>query len=313
MIKVTDIAWGRLRSPDLDAQEAFLTHFGMVRADRTATALYMRGTDGEHHIHVTELGEPGFVGFAFNAAEEADLERIATIDGASKIEAIDEPGGGKRVRLREPNGYQIEIVWGLDGVEPLALRRNLVNTGAERERRVGELTRLEKGPAQVKRLGHAVLMTPRHAETVAWYRKHLGLLGSDEVYAGSPDNIIASFNRVDRGAHHVDHHVFMFLKSEKCGLNHLAYEVRDMDDVFMGHEHLAGVGKYEHVWGLGRHILGAQVFDYWCDPWGRLHEHWTDIDLLSAEVPANLVSAEEGLGSQWGDPAPERFVYHASP
>src|SRR5262245_58249375 len=35
VIKVTDMAYGKLRSPDLDAQEEFLTHFGMVRAERT--------------------------------------------------------------------------------------------------------------------------------------------------------------------------------------------------------------------------------------------------------------------------------------
>ena len=55
-IKVADIAWGRLQSPDLDVAEEFLTDFGMVRAARTGTALYMRGTDPSHHLHVTELG-----------------------------------------------------------------------------------------------------------------------------------------------------------------------------------------------------------------------------------------------------------------
>ena len=35
MIKVSDVAYGRIRSPDLDAQEEFLTNFGMVRAERT--------------------------------------------------------------------------------------------------------------------------------------------------------------------------------------------------------------------------------------------------------------------------------------
>ena len=32
VIKVKDLAYGRLRSPDLDAAEEFLTHFGMIRA-----------------------------------------------------------------------------------------------------------------------------------------------------------------------------------------------------------------------------------------------------------------------------------------
>ena len=77
VIKAFDLAYGRLRSPDLDRQEEFLTDFGMVRADRTKTALYMRGTDAPHHLHVTELGEPRYVGIAVHAAAMEDLERIA--------------------------------------------------------------------------------------------------------------------------------------------------------------------------------------------------------------------------------------------
>ena len=71
-IKVSDMAYGRLRAPDLDVMEEFLTRFGMTRSDRTRTALYMRGTDPAHHIHITELGEPKFVGFAYYAESEDD-------------------------------------------------------------------------------------------------------------------------------------------------------------------------------------------------------------------------------------------------
>ena len=41
-IKVRDLAWARLHAPDLDAMEEFLTHFGLIRAARTPTALFMR-------------------------------------------------------------------------------------------------------------------------------------------------------------------------------------------------------------------------------------------------------------------------------
>ena len=50
LIKVKDFAYGRLRAPDLDTQEEFLTHFGLIRSARTPTALYMRGTDPRHHL-----------------------------------------------------------------------------------------------------------------------------------------------------------------------------------------------------------------------------------------------------------------------
>ena len=42
VIKVKDLAYGRLRAPDLDAQEEFLTHFGMVRSARTPNAAVFR-------------------------------------------------------------------------------------------------------------------------------------------------------------------------------------------------------------------------------------------------------------------------------
>src|SRR6266404_32813 len=94
-IKVKDLAYGRLRSPDLDAAEEFLTHFGMIRAARTPTALYMRGTDPSHHLHVTEKGDPAFVGFAYHAASEDDLGRVAKAPRASPVEGIDEPRGAR--------------------------------------------------------------------------------------------------------------------------------------------------------------------------------------------------------------------------
>ena len=113
-VKVTDIAYGRLRAPDLDVMEEFLTRFGLRRSERTANALYMRGSDPNHHIHVTEKGDSKFVGLAYYVESEDDLKRLTKAPGASGIENIDEPGGGKRVRLREPNGYQIEVVCGID-------------------------------------------------------------------------------------------------------------------------------------------------------------------------------------------------------
>ena len=74
--KVSDIAYGRLRSPDLDVAEEFLTRFGLHRTERTANALYMRGTDPNHHIHITEKGDPKFVGIAYYVNNEDDLKKL---------------------------------------------------------------------------------------------------------------------------------------------------------------------------------------------------------------------------------------------
>jgi catechol 2,3-dioxygenase-like lactoylglutathione lyase family enzyme len=312
-IKARDLAWVRLRAPDLDVMEEFLTHFGFTRAARTPNALYMRGTDPAHHIHVTEKADDaGFVGFAYHAAAEEDLARVAKTAGASAVETIDEPGGGRRVRLREPNGYQIEVVWGQQTLPEISVEHTPMNTGPEPLRRAGKLMRLRKSPTPIKRIGHGVFGTPRVRETVQWFRDTLGFIGSDDIYAGAKDNLIGSFNRCDRGEQYVDHHVFFCVMNERAGMNHVSFEVPDVDAVFKDHQYLAGLGKYDHMWGVGRHLLGSQVYDYWADPWGRVHERWADTDRLNASSGSNLLSAEEGLVSQWGEDPPERFIRHVT-
>ena len=316
IIRVRDIAWGRIQSPDLDKQEEFLTRFGMITSERTNDKLFMRGTGSSHHIHITEKGDPSFISLAFRADSEDDLHKLAKEAGdASGVEDIDEPGGGKRVRLTEPNGYTIEVVHGIEEVDEITLERFAYNLGnIDKYNRAGELWRTPRGPAHVMRIGHGVMGTPKMEECTAWIRHHIGLIASDEVYVeDDKEKVIASFNRIDAGKDFVDHHVFLYVHNDNAGLNHISFEVPDFDDVMMGHEHLRDMGEYDHVWGIGRHVLGSQIFDYWKDPWGRVHEHWADTDTLNTDYGTRYVPAEEGLESQWGEPAPMEFIGHVSP
>ncbi|MFZ3377739.1 MAG: VOC family protein, partial [Chthoniobacterales bacterium] len=154
----------------------------------------------------------------------------------------------------------------IETVPALPVARQALNLGSNRLRN-GEFQRPPRGASQVKRIGHGVLMTTDLHRMVAWYRDTLGLLVSDEIYAGRPDNLVGSFVRVDRGDTYVDHHVFFCVQGNKNGLNHLSFEVQDIDDVMIGHNHLKAKG-YAHVWGIGRHQLGSHIFDYWAGPLG---------------------------------------------
>lgn len=312
--KVSDLAYVRLRSPDLDVAEQFLSDFGLVRVDRTATALYMRGTGPAHHIHVTELGDPKVAGVAFEVASAEALRAFASTPGASGVEPIDEPGGGRRVRLTDPNGFQIEIVHGIERLASIPVQPRLLNLGNAGAHRTGRLMRVPRQPAQVKRIGHVVMVAQAYEETLRWYQETLGLVRSDNVWLENPEHTFASFNRLDRGDDYVDHHVFMLSRGtgQATGMNHVSFEVQDFDDVMVGHEYLRGKG-YKHYWGIGRHYLGSQVFDYWADPWGRAHEHWTDGDLLNAAHEFTNVPIEVGFNSQWGNDPPREFVELASP
>jgi len=303
IIRVADVAFPRFRAPDLDRMEAFLTAFGMRRAARTEHALYMRGSDPQHHVHVTHLGEPAFLGLAFQAASGADLDRLAAATSTA-VEPLDEPGGGRVVRLRDPDGRHVQVVHGIATLAPLPLREHPpLNTGAER-RRVVTLQRVQPGPAQVKRFGHAAIKTPNLDAVAGWYRQTLGLLVSDDFFLESPDKPIGCFLRCDRGDQPVDHHSLLVLEAPEAKLGHAAWEVADFDDLMVGREHLAlnGHGALPY-WGVGRHVLGGQVFDYWKDPFGFTVEHWTDSDLLRADTPPGSHHLMNAL-NQWGPMPP---------
>jgi catechol 2,3-dioxygenase-like lactoylglutathione lyase family enzyme len=301
-IKIQDVAYVRFSAPDLDQMETFLTEFGMIRADRTGDALYMRGLDGDAFLHVTHKGEPRFVAAGFEAASMQDLEALAREEKTS-LDRLDGPNGGSVLKLTDPNGFQIEVVAARAPAARIeAPARAPVNDAYETPR-LNAFKRLAKGPSHVKRLGHCVLNVENFRESEAWYKSRFGLITSDEINLESPEQALGAFMRCDRGAVPSDHHTLFLLGTGKPGFNHAAFEVADFDDLMCGHDWLKEKGR-RHEWGVGRHLLGSQIFDYWRDPWGHTLEHWTDGDLLDAAWGSRISSIQEVVDTQWGPKAP---------
>lgn len=301
MIKVQDVAWVRLAAPDLDAMERFLGDFGLVTVSRREDVLHARGTDPAPYVHVTERGAPAFLGLAFEAASAEDLAAAATLEGAGPVEEIDAPGGGRRVRLTDPDGHRVEVVHGRQPLAPLPASGAAPRNEGDARRRLGAPQRIAPGPSSVKRIGHVGLHVTDFRRMEEWYKSRFGLLSSDEVHVGAPGNVLAAFLRCDRGAMHTDHHSLVLIGDGRAALDHAAFEVADFDALMVGHDHLERAG-YRHRMGVGRHILGSQIFDYWNDPWGHMHEHFTDGDLLDAQHETGAHGPETALGSQWGAP-----------
>lgn len=312
LIKVHDVAYPRLQVPDLDVMEAFLIDFGMVRAHRTDDTLYMRGAGPAPFVHVSHLGkEAGFRGFAMQAASREDLDILAGKDGFSDVEQMDEPGGGERVRITDPLGFQVEVVYGREDAQPLEYDRRLLNMGETFERK--ELKRIPQGPARIKRFGHLQLNVPDIPMMKDWYAARFGFVASDLMYLDDKETICGVFFRCDRGQNPSDHHSLLFTRQYGgvTGLNHVSWEVGDMDDVWAGHEHLRDK-SYKPEWGVGRHLLGSQIFDYWNDPWGQIHEHWTDGDQMTSDMGTNTVGLEMA-GNQWGPDMPDTYRRTSAP
>jgi len=299
MIKVRDIAYVRFGAPDLDTMERFAADFGLTPFERSADRLYFRATDPEPYVHVTERGEPGFRGLAFEAASAEDLRLASQLEGASAVEPLEAPAGGLRVCFTDPDGFAVEVVCGRVPQRPLPVERSApFNTGSER-RRLGLTKRIARGPARVKRIGHAVLRVSDFRRSTEWYESRFGFLRSDEVYLGDPQNVVTAFLRCDQGDVPVDHHTLLCVGPGEPGFEHAAFEVEDFDALMAGHDHLRDAG-WNHQSGVGRHVLGSQIFDYWRDPWGHVVEHFTDGDLFDATVKAGLHDPVTALGSQWG-------------
>jgi catechol 2,3-dioxygenase-like lactoylglutathione lyase family enzyme len=299
LVKVQKLAYVRVNAPDLDAALRFLDEFGLQVATRSGDTVHLRGTDAEPPCYVLTRGPGGVSAIAFESESLADLEKVAQLEGASAIESLDEPCGGQVVRLTDPMGMQVEIVHGREALEPLEpAPSHAFNMNGVRER-VGLLPAIKRGPSGVRRLGHLVLESGDPQSQYQWYNERFGLTTSDAVRLpdGTPQMI---FSRLDRAEEYVDHHVvgFQFSLDEGIRVQHVAFEVGNLDDLMSGHEYLKR-RKRKHVWGIGRHLLGGQIFDYWKSPFGLIHEHWTDTDLVNNTHEANECGVD-GVRDYWG-------------
>jgi catechol 2,3-dioxygenase-like lactoylglutathione lyase family enzyme len=302
MPAVSDIAFVRYAIPDLDRMEQFLHDFGLRTVRKSAAALYSRACGDAPFCHVSEKADqPAALGLGLYAQSAADLDQFAREFGAS-VEDSPEPGGGQRVRLKDPAGFSVDIVHGQERPGVIATRAPIGFNPATGRQRLGSSVRTVLEPSRVQRIGHVALLVTDYKACLAFYQK-LGFIPSDSYYAGEPSNVVASFMHCGLGEKYTDHHTVAVITSPD-GTNrfeHSAFEVLDLDDLMQGQAHLKA-HNYEHSWGVGRHIQGSQIFDYWRDPWGHKHEHWTDGDLVNRDTPTGLAPLSPNELSQWAPP-----------
>ena len=297
-IKVADIAHVRFGAPDLGAMKDFLADFGLTVVSSSDGIVYARGTGPYPYLHATTQGPPGFVALGLRAESVGDLGILAASEAVS-VERSSAPGDGFVVRLVDPDGFLIEVVAGQHAAEMQRLPQEPARNDAHKKMRLRKPTRLTRGPATVTRLGHAVLEVKDYRASEAWYKSRFGFITSDEIEL-APGVAIGAFLRCDRGETPTDHHTLFLLQSPNAPrFNHAAFEVVDFDDLMLGHDHLLRA-KRTPAWGVGRHILGSQIFDYWKDPWGHELEHWTDGDLFAAGDGSRKATMQDLLGTQWG-------------
>ena len=311
VIKVRDIRYVMYEHPDLDTIEVFLADFGLALSARTEDALYMRGASSAHHIYVAKQGNSSrFLGFAFDVAARSDLEVLASYSGATPIQPIAAPGGGERVSISDPDGLHIDVVYGIETLPELEIRTPLVLNYATSKHRLGERQSLPRGAPRVLRLGHVGLNVLSYEKSFEFYSGVLGMIASDDLYDREPTYRVGGFLRCDRGESWTDHHtVALFQHPKQASIHHASFELQDIDSVMFGHDWLGAKG-WQSYWGVGRHVLGSQVFDYWRDPFGNMIEHYADGDVCSASTSRGIHQRSADLRKFWGPPVPHDFMAH---
>ncbi|GME31682.1 Glyoxalase/Bleomycin resistance protein/Dihydroxybiphenyl dioxygenase [Neofusicoccum parvum] len=298
---------------DLHQQQQFLLDFGLTVVQERKGEVFLGGFGTEPYAYVLRQSQTSssyFGGAAYVVESHEELERARDEFGGSAITPLDGPGGGEMVTLTDPFGNHVHLVhgWKEKPMQMPELPKLVLNYEDEKPRR-GKFQRFELGPAPVYRWGHYGLSYPmgQYEEMYNWYTQTLTLAPSDIIMNG--DTPVVCFFHIDRGLEFTDHHCF-FMKpgkpEEQYAVAHSAFEIHDYDIQQLGHEFLASKG-YELCWGVGRHVLGSQIFDYWFDKAKFVVEHYADGDLVNSETAV----AHTPFGPQalhiWGPPVPEVF------
>ena len=139
-------------------------------------------------------------------------------------------------------------------------------------------------------IGHVVLFSDRVNEAEAFYAS-LGFITSDR-YPGR-----GVFMRcTPEGGHH---NLFLLqLPNKPAGINHVAFAVRDIHEVFGGGLHMSRCGWKTQL-GPGRHPISSAYFWYFENPCGGLIEYNADEDHLTAAWQPREFEPSPTMFAEW--------------
>jgi hypothetical protein len=160
----------------------------------------------------------------------------------------------------------------------------------------------EPSPRPPRRLGHVVLGSPDPVGTSRFFLDGIGFRLSDQI-AG-----VLNFMRCSS-----DHHNLLIQPAPVPYLNHYALEFDDTDAIAAAATRYLSGREERHVVGLGRHVVGSNVFWYMHDPCGTMFEFFSDMDDIPDDE-AWEVRTDWGLDqfATWGPKEPpEIFAFPA--
>src|SRR5712692_8326618 len=210
----------------------------------------LRATGREHHVlTLRERPKASLLGVHFSAPDRATIDALHAQAKALGAKIARAPGvleggagGGYGFTLSTPEGHPLTIS---ADVKPHA-------------EAIDDRSRPTK-------LTHVVLNSAEVEKQTAFFVDVLGFKWSDSTF-------LMDFVRCCS-----DHHSIAFARGNGPCLNHMAYEMPNIDGLMRGAGRVRKTGL-EIAWGVGRHGPGSNVFSYFVEPNGFVTEYTTEVE-----------------------------------
>lgn len=288
IVGIDEIVYG---AEGLERCGRFLDDWGLVRREADSQRLvYETGNGGRVVVAdpAALTDSPAFEDgptlrqVVWGVGDPADLDTLRR-QLASAPSFFDD---GSRVGCIDPNGMTVRF--------QVTARRALEASGAlsntwDRRERINTPAPIYERAMPIE-VGHVVFFVADLVATQAFYES-LGFVLSDRY----PER--GAFMRcAARGGHHD----LFLLKSPdgRRGLNHVAFTVRDIHEVFGGGLFVSGKG-WETQLGPGRHPISSAYFWYFRNPAGGLIEYYADEDELTEAWQARDFEPGPTVFAEW--------------
>jgi catechol 2,3-dioxygenase-like lactoylglutathione lyase family enzyme len=251
--KVTGLRGVELGVKDLHQSAAFYSFiWGLDPVVSEGDTIHLRANGSEHHVvTLRERPKAGLLGVHFAAQDRTAVDALAAKAKAFGAKVTAEPadlprsaGGGYGFAFTTPEGHAL----------------NISSDVAQHPNTVSDRSKPLK-------LSHVVLNSANIEDQTRFFIDLLGFKLSD------------STDMMDFVRCCADHHSIAMARGEGPSLNHMAYEVANMDGLMRGAGRLKSSG-FNIEWGVGRHGPGDNVFTYFVEPNGFVVEYTTEVEQI---------------------------------
>jgi len=280
---------------DLAVAKRFWSDFGLEAAGESSGSAAFRTPEGSQVIVKlltdTSLPPAPVTGptvrrVTWSVRNQAALDAIAEELRRDPTTEVDAQG---RVLATDPAGHA--IAFEVSRVVPVRVPETPFNSPGNNNR-WNEAAKIYPR-ARPTHMAHIVFAVQNLEETTEFYEKRLKFRITDS-YKDS--------GRFLRAAGADDHHnLFLLKRGDAVGFHHLAFDVRDVHEVFGGGLFMTGNGWKTHI-GPGRHPVSSAYFWYFKNPCGGAAEYDFDADFCDDSWVARQFVPSPETFAEWAFP-----------